>query len=96
MSLLTVRESIRACIRKIFDSIMDSSTSQRMFRSEDMPWARIVWTWFSMSEMVMASLPTTAMVLSMSPPGYFWADRVRDIESAEITAAVFKRYLIIF
>ena len=56
---------MRACIRKSLDSRICSSTSHRTFLSEEYPWALLSFTADSMSEIRMASLPTTATVLSM-------------------------------
>ena len=64
MSWLTVSESILACIRKSLFFMMASRMSQRRCLSEAMPWALWFLTSDSMSEIMMASLPTTATVLS--------------------------------
>ena len=81
MSLFTVRESIRACIRKILASSMFSSTSQRRSRSDPAPVARICCTSASMSDRRMVSPPTTATVLSTMPL-YFCALSVRHASKA--------------
>ena len=70
---------------------MFSRISQRMFRSEDMPWARIICTCPSISDRVIASLPTTATVLSMRPFPYFWADAASGRQSAAANATVILR-----
>ena len=81
MSLFTVRESIRACIRKILASSMFSSTSQRRSWSDPAPVARICCTSASMSDRRMVSPPTTATVLSTMPL-YFCALSVRHASKA--------------
>ena len=73
ISLLTFRESTRACIRKIFATIICSRRSQRTFLSDNIPFARITLISSSIAEILIISSPTTATDLSMRPLPYFCA-----------------------
>ena len=76
MSLFTARESMRACMRKSFDAIISSRISHLPFLSDIIPYALIIATSSSRSDIMIISFPTTAMVLSTTPSEYFCAEAV--------------------
>ena len=96
MSAFTSSESTRACMRKSFAVIICSRSSHRLVLSDVNP-VICTCTSSSISEIVMTSLPTTATVLSTTPPEYFCAEATKVMAIKTITAAaalIIRRFFI--